>query len=66
MIFSIFAVGLLLVSSVNAFWRMPCAKPVLDSRVDPIVTPGRASSHAHTIMGSSGALICVQQRYKKI
>jgi hypothetical protein len=62
MSFSIFAVGLLLVSSANAFWRLPCATPVLNSRVDPIVTPGRASSHAHTIMGSSGALICVQQR----
>ncbi|KAH9023107.1 hypothetical protein EDB85DRAFT_1871009, partial [Lactarius pseudohatsudake] len=26
---------------------------VLDSRVDPIVSPGKASSHAHTIMGSN-------------
>lgn len=56
MIFSIFAVGLL-VSSANAFWRLPCAKPVLDARADPIVTSGKPSSHAHTIMGSNGALI---------
>jgi hypothetical protein len=58
MIFSILAVGLL-ASSANAFWRLPCAKPVLDARVDPIVTSGKASSHAHTIMGSSGAHVSV-------
>ena len=58
MIFSIFVMGLL-VSSANGFWRLPCAKPALDARVDPIVTPGKASSHAHTVMGSNGALICV-------
>jgi len=52
MILSIFAAGLFLVPSANAFWRLPCAKPVLDARVDPIVSPGRASGHAHTIMGS--------------
>jgi len=61
MIFSIFAVGLLLVSSAHAFFRMPCAKPVLDARADPIVTLGKPSSHAHTFMGSNGALICGQQ-----
>ena len=49
-----FAVGLLLISSVNAFFRLPCAKPVLNARVDPIVNPGKASGHAHTIMGSGG------------
>jgi len=49
-----FAVGLLLISSVNAFFRLPCAKPVLNARVDPIVNPGKASGHAHTIMGSEG------------
>jgi hypothetical protein len=64
--FSILAVGLLLVSSATAFWRLPCAKPVLDARIDPIVTSGRASSHAHTVMGSNGALIYVQQRQKKV
>ncbi|KAH9971395.1 hypothetical protein BGW80DRAFT_456878 [Lactifluus volemus] len=45
--------ALLFTSSVNAFWRLPCAKPVLNARVDPIVSPGRASSHLHTIMGSN-------------
>jgi len=54
MILSIFAAGLLLVPSANAFWRLPCAGPVLDARVDPIVSPGGPSSHAHTIMGSNG------------
>lgn len=55
MILSIFAAGLLLVPSANAFWRLPCAVPVLDARVDPIVNPGRPSGHSHTIMGSNGA-----------
>jgi len=49
-----FFVGFLLIASANAFWRMPCTKPVLDGRVDPIVNPGKASGHAHTIMGSGG------------
>lgn len=61
MIFPIFAV-VLLFSSANAFWRLSCDKPVLDARVDPIIAPGKASSHAHTIMGSSGAPVCVRQR----
>jgi Domain of unknown function (DUF1996) len=49
-----FFVGLLLIASANAFWRLPCTKPVLDARVDPIVNPGKASGHTHTIMGSGG------------
>jgi hypothetical protein len=55
MILSIFAAALFIVPSVNAFWRLPCAKPILDARVDPIVSPGKPSSHSHTVMGSSGA-----------
>ena len=54
MIFSILAVGFLLVPSADAFWRLPCSQPVLDARVDPIATPGKPSPHAHTIMGSDG------------
>jgi hypothetical protein len=49
-----FAVGLLLISSVNAFWRLPCAKSIMQGRVDPIVSPGKASGHGHTVMGSNG------------
>jgi hypothetical protein len=55
MIFSILAVGFLLVPSADAFWRLPCSQPVLEARVDPIATPGKPSPHAHTIMGSNGA-----------
>ncbi|KAI0039451.1 hypothetical protein FA95DRAFT_1577588 [Auriscalpium vulgare] len=51
MLFSFAAASLFLLPSVHAFWRMPCTKPVLDGRYDPIVSPGVASSHAHTIMG---------------
>jgi len=42
--------------SVSAFWRMECQGRVGYGRVDPIVSPGVASSHAHTIHGSSGML----------
>ena len=49
------AAGLLLFPSASAFWILPCSKPVLDARVDPIVSPGKPNSHAHTIMGSNGA-----------
>ncbi len=54
MIVSLLTLGLLLIPSSNAFFRLPCAKPVLDARADPIVSFGKASSHAHTIMGSNG------------
>ncbi|KAI0034083.1 hypothetical protein K488DRAFT_27912, partial [Vararia minispora EC-137] len=43
----------LLVPSAHAFWRLPCTKPVIDAVIDPIVSPGRQSSHGHTIMGGS-------------
>src|SRR6266850_2986130 len=49
-----FAIGLLFISSASAFFRLPCAKPVLNARVDPIVSPGQPSSHLHTIQGSGG------------
>ncbi|KAI0040798.1 hypothetical protein FA95DRAFT_823896 [Auriscalpium vulgare] len=51
MLFSLTAASLFLLPSVHAFWRMPCTKPVVDGRYDPIVSPGVVSSHAHTIMG---------------
>jgi Domain of unknown function (DUF1996) len=53
MILSLFAAALL-APSVIAFWRLPCAKPVLNARVDPIIDPGGPSGHLHTIMGSNG------------
>jgi hypothetical protein len=54
MIVTLLALGLLFVPSSHAFFRLPCAKPVLNSRVDPIVSPGKPSGHQHTIMGPSG------------
>ena len=52
---TLLAAGLLIIPSANAFWRLPCSQPVLNSRVDPIVNPGKPSGHSHTIMGSNGA-----------
>jgi hypothetical protein len=49
-----FAVGLLLTSSANAFWRLPCNRPVARVRMDAIVDPGQPNQHLHSFMGSSG------------
>ncbi|KAF4272369.1 hypothetical protein CNMCM8812_008790 [Aspergillus fumigatus] len=37
-----------------AFFKVPCSTPLVIERADPIVQPGVASSHVHTIMGGSG------------
>lgn len=43
----------LLVSTVNAFWRMPCRGRTDLARIDPIVDFGEVSAHAHTLHGGS-------------
>ncbi|KAH8687187.1 WSC domain-containing protein [Tricladium varicosporioides] len=37
-----------------AFFRLPCASPILVERADPVVNPGQVSGHVHTIMGGNG------------
>jgi hypothetical protein len=49
-VFSIF----LLAFNVTAFWRMPCLSRSGLARVDPLVSFGTLSEHAHAIHGSSG------------
>ncbi|RMZ74765.1 hypothetical protein DV737_g5758, partial [Chaetothyriales sp. CBS 132003] len=44
----------LLASPAAAFWRLPCKSPIVVERLDPIVSPGAVSGHAHTIMGGNG------------
>lgn len=46
--------GLALASQASAFFVLPCARPIVVERADPIVNPGVLSGHAHTIMGGSG------------
>lgn len=41
-------------SQVTAFFRLPCAAPIVIQRADPVVNPGTVSSHVHTIMGGNG------------
>lgn len=36
----------------NAFWRLPCRGRTGVARLDPLVEPGKISSHAHTIHGA--------------
>ncbi|KFY82050.1 hypothetical protein V500_10863 [Pseudogymnoascus sp. VKM F-4518 (FW-2643)] len=43
-----------LAGSAEAFWRMECRGRSGLARLDPLVNPGVASTHAHTIFGSSG------------
>jgi hypothetical protein len=42
-----------LAAYVNAFWRLPCASPVVVERADPIIDAGVVSKHVHTVMGSN-------------
>ncbi|KAK7510427.1 hypothetical protein IWZ03DRAFT_77820 [Phyllosticta citriasiana] len=44
--------ALSLTGTANAFWRMPCRGRTALERVDPIVDPGKISSHAHSVQGS--------------
>ena len=44
----------LALGSVDAFWRMPCRSRSGLARVDPLVSFGTVSEHAHAIHGSSG------------
>ncbi|CRK17506.1 hypothetical protein BN1723_011323 [Verticillium longisporum] len=46
--------GLLLVTTgAQAFFVVPCSRPVVVQRADPIVNPGALAGHVHTIMGGS-------------
>ncbi|ELR05829.1 hypothetical protein VC83_08801 [Pseudogymnoascus destructans] len=46
--------AMVLAGSAEAFWRMECRGRSGLARIDPLVNPGVASMHAHTIFGSSG------------
>ncbi|OQE39815.1 hypothetical protein PENCOP_c006G06042 [Penicillium coprophilum] len=41
-------------SYTTAFWRLPCRGRSGLARIDPIVEPGKASSHAHAVHGAGG------------
>ncbi|OLN81142.1 WSC domain-containing protein-like protein 6 [Colletotrichum chlorophyti] len=47
-------VGMLTAGHGAAFFIMPCSRPVVVQRADPIVNPGALAGHVHTIMGGSG------------
>jgi hypothetical protein len=48
-------IGLLAIASpAAAFFRLPCAAPIVIQRADPVVNPGQISSHVHTVMGGDG------------
>lgn len=37
----------------QAFWRMPCRSRTGLARIDPIMSPGTVSEHAHAIHGGN-------------
>jgi hypothetical protein len=41
-------------TNVNAFWRMECRARSGLARLDPLVSPGEVSGHAHAIHGGGG------------
>ncbi|WYZ41941.1 hypothetical protein EsH8_V_000836 [Colletotrichum jinshuiense] len=47
-------VGLWAASHAAAFFILPCSRPVVVQRADPIVNPGALAGHVHTIMGGNG------------
>ncbi len=56
--------ALALVSSVSAFWRMPCRSQTGVGRLDPIMDPGEISDHVHTFSGGGGMHALVEMSLK--
>ncbi len=56
MIFKGFIAASALALGVDAFWRMECRGKATLARIDPLMSFGAASQHAHAIHGSSGKL----------
>jgi hypothetical protein len=47
--------GLLALSGLtDAFWRLPCRGRTGLARIDPLMDPGKPSSHVHAVHGSGG------------
>lgn len=55
--FTAVTAAMVLAGSAEAFWRMECRGRSGLARIDPLVNPGVAAAHAHTIFGSSGMFI---------
>jgi hypothetical protein len=53
------ALALAAASGARAFWRMECRGRLDVARIDPLVTPGQAAMHAHSLHGSSGMSLTV-------
>lgn len=52
--FQLMALGLYaFVSRSEAFWRMPCRSRTGLARIDPIISSGTVSEHAHAIHGGN-------------
>ncbi|KAG8968051.1 hypothetical protein FRC05_001684 [Tulasnella sp. 425] len=41
------------VEVANAWFRLPCATPLVQERVDPIISPGQISQHLHSLHGGN-------------
>lgn len=46
----------------RSFWRLPCRGQSGIGRLDPIMSPGKISSHVHVIYGSNGETAAIHHR----
>ncbi|KAJ6578874.1 hypothetical protein DFH09DRAFT_1148548 [Mycena vulgaris] len=51
--FGIFVLPIFLVHSCEAYWLMASNNIITTQRLDPIVSPGSVSTHAHSVLGGS-------------
>lgn len=63
-IFSALLVNVLASPLAFAWFHVPCGAPLIDERLDPIVSPGAlGSNHAHTVHGSNGSAFSEYNSY---
>ena len=61
MILSFVALYALLLGPALAYWRMSCMGVSGIGRIDPIIAPNQTSAHVHTLKGSGGELLELDQ-----
>ena len=51
MITAFYWLVIMLMGTVDGFWKMRFQRPIGSARIDPIVDPGMVSGHVHTFFG---------------
>ena len=66
LLFVFLLVDLGFLALVDAFWRLQCFGIVAEAQIDPIVSPGKISSHVHTVKGANGMLLNSVTNYYRV